>query len=549
MKKNEILIFTATYNEKLNISDLCSSIIDLSPNYDVLVIDDNSTDGTKESLEKLASDNSRLTVINRPKKMGVGSAHKAAMIYAMKNGYEKLVTMDADFSHSPKIIPLMLEKLKTSDFVIGSRYMLGGECDYTGFRKWVSIIANEVARFFLGIEIHECTTSFRAFRVSLFNSLNLSDIKSSGYSFFLECVYRIKSANAELTEVPIHFTDRLHGKSKIPKTEIFRSMYKLVNLFQSKFFQKQTDLINPAEIKNSCYFCNSSCLVEVFHENYSNEVSGTEAYRCTSLEHKSKPQVLNCLICDLSFVPEKSYPENIEAIYSDVEDPAYIKYKKARYKTFRKALHKISPFFPNKGHLLDVGAYCGFFLKTFNKSFKSWDTTGIEPSKWASEYGIHHQELDIRTGTLEENISQLNKDYDAVVSWDVLEHVKDPLAFLTQINSIMKQNGVFCFSTLDVDNWFPKLMGKHWPWLMDMHLFYFNRNTTEQFLNRAGFKIVRAHRHVHYISIQYFAEKINAILPYKLGSPFYFIRKVMPQNLLVPFSFGDIKIYICVKEQ
>ena len=112
----------------------------------------------------------------------------------------------------------------------------------------------------------------------------------------------------------------------------------------------------------------------------------------------------------------------------------------------------------------------------------------------------------------------------------------------------MKQNGVFCFSTLDVDNWFPKLMGKRWPWLMDMHLFYFNSNTTEQFLNKAGFKIIRVERYVHYISIQYFAEKINAILPYGLGSPFYFIRKVMPQYLLVPFSFGDIKLYICVKE-
>jgi len=112
----------------------------------------------------------------------------------------------------------------------------------------------------------------------------------------------------------------------------------------------------------------------------------------------------------------------------------------------------------------------------------------------------------------------------------------------------MKQNGVFCFSTLDVDNWFPKLMGKRWPWLMDMHLFYFNSKTTEQFLNRAGFKIIRSERYVHYISIPYLAEKINAILPYGLGRPFYLIGKVLPQHLLVPFSFGDIKLYICVKE-
>ena len=544
----KILIFIATYNENQNISDLFYSIIKISPDYDVLIIDDNSTDGTKEILEKLNSAHTCLTVIHRPRKMGVGSAHRAAMIYALKNEYEELVTMDADFSHSPNTIPLMLDQLKTSDFVIGSRYMKGGKSDYTGYRKWISLVANHVARIILGIKIHECTTSFRAFRVALFNSLNLSAIKSNGYSFFLECVNEINCINVEIAEVPIHFKDRFHGESKIPKTEIFRSIYKLSKLFLSRFYKKQTYLINPAEIKSSCYLCNSQCVVEVNHENTNNDDYEAEAYRCTSLEHKSKPQVLNCLICDLSFVPESSYPKDIETIYSEVQDLTYLENKKSRKKTFQESLVQISPYLPDKGHLLEVGSYCGFFLESFQKKYPSWDYIGVEPSKWASEYARSHLNIKTRTGTLEDNIKVLASDYEAVVAWDVLEHLKDPLAFLTQINSIMKQNGVFCFSTLDVDNWFPKLIGKHWPWLMDMHLFYFNSNTTEQFLNKAGFKIIRVERYVHYISIQYFAEKINAILPYGLGSPFYFIRKVMPQHLLVPFSFGDIKLYICVKE-
>ena len=303
----KILIFIATYNENLNISNLFESIINISPDYDVLIIDDNSTDGTKESLEKLSDENFRLTVINRPRKMGVGSAHRAAMIYALKNEYEELVTMDGDFSHSPKTIPLMLDQLKTSDFVIGSRYMKDGKSDYTGYRKWISIVANQVARKILGIKIHECTTSFRAFRVALFNSLNLSAIKSNGYSFFMECVYEINCINLKIAEVPIHFKDRFHGESKIPKTEIFRSIYKLSKLFLSRFYKKQTYLINPAEIKSSCYLCDNKCLVEVHRGKTNNENYEVEAYRCTSLKHKSKPQVLNCLICDLSFVPESSY--------------------------------------------------------------------------------------------------------------------------------------------------------------------------------------------------------------------------------------------------
>ena len=300
----KILIFIATYNEILNISSLFESITNISPDYDVLIIDDNSTDGTKESLEKLSDANQCLTVINRPSKMGVVSAHRAAMIYALKNEYEELVTMDGDYSHSPSTIPLMLDQLKTSDFVIGSRYMKGGKCDYTGYRKWISLVANNVARIILGIKIHECTTSFRAFRVALFNSLNLSAIKSNGYSFFLECVYEINCINAEIAEVPIHFKDRFHGESKIPKTEIFRSIYKLSKLFLSRFFKKQNYLINPTEIKSSCYLCKNQCVVEVNRGNSNNENFKAEAYRCTSLEHKSKPQVLNCLICGLSYVPE-----------------------------------------------------------------------------------------------------------------------------------------------------------------------------------------------------------------------------------------------------
>ncbi len=546
MTKNT-LIFIATYNENLNISNLFQSIINISPNYDLLIIDDNSTDGTKESLESLSKNNCRLTVIHRPRKMGVGSAHRAAMIYALNHEYEELVTMDGDYSHSPKTIPLMLEKLKTSDFVIGSRYMKGGKSDYTGYRKWISFFANHVARRILGIKIHECTTSFRAFRVALFNSLNLSSIKSNGYSFFLECVNEINCIDVKIAEVPIHFKDRFHGESKIPKTEIFRSIYKLAVLFLSRIYKKQTNLINPVEIEGSCYFCKNHCLVEVNHRNKNSDFFEVETYKCTSLEHKSKPQVLNCLICDLSFVPETGYPKNIENIYSEVKDLTYLENKNSRKKTFQKNLVQMSPYLSNKGTLLEVGTYCGFFLELFQKYYPNWNFIGVEPSKWASEYARSQLGINTKTGTLEENFKELKPDYDAVVSWDVLEHLRDPLEFLAQINSIMKPNGVFCFSTLDFDNWFPKLMGKYWPWLMEMHLFYFSSNTTEQFLNRAGFKIIKAENYVHYVSVPYLLEKFNAILPNWLGAPLNRIRKILPKQLLLPFSFGDIKIYICEK--
>jgi len=202
---------------------------------------------------------------------------------------------------------------------------------------------------------------------------------------------------------------------------------------------------------------------------------------------------------------------------------------------------------PDKGHLLEVGSYCGFFLESFQKKYPSWDYIGVEPSKWASEYARSQLNIKTMTGTLEDNVQALASDYDAVVAWDVLEHLKDPLAFLTQINSIMKQNGVFCFSTLDIDNWFPKLMGKHWPWLMEMHLFYYKNDTIEQLLNKAGFKIIESEKYVHYISINYLSGKIIAILPKSLEKFLKFAINTLSQKILIPISFGDIKLYICKK--
>jgi 2-polyprenyl-3-methyl-5-hydroxy-6-metoxy-1,4-benzoquinol methylase len=248
---------------------------------------------------------------------------------------------------------------------------------------------------------------------------------------------------------------------KFQKTEIIRSMYKLAKLFLSRFYKKHTDLTNPVEINTSCYLCKSQCLVEVNHGNTINENYEAGAYKCTSLEHKSKPKVMNCLICDLSFVPESNYPKDIERIYAEVQDPTYLENKESRYKTFQESLKQISPFLPDKGHLLEVGSYCGFFLDAFQKKYPSWDYIGVEPSKWASEYARSNLQKNIITGTLEENIKELTSEYDAVVAWDVLEHLMDPLAFLKNINSLMKQDGVFCFSTLNIHNWFPKLMGKH----------------------------------------------------------------------------------------
>jgi len=227
---NNVLVFTATYNERDNIETLCQTVLGLDKGFDMMVVDDNSPDGTGQLLDAMAAREPRLSVVHRSGKLGVGSAHKVAMHYALEKDYQVLVTMDADFSHPPEDIPRLLASLEAADFVVGSRYVKGGSCDYTGYRIVVSMLANWGARLLLRIPLHEVTTSFRAFRVSFLRKVDLESIQAQGYSFFMEAVFQLYCAGARLHEIPFHFVDRTAGVSKIPRGEIFNGIRQLLRL-------------------------------------------------------------------------------------------------------------------------------------------------------------------------------------------------------------------------------------------------------------------------------------------------------------------------------
>ncbi len=233
MSKN--LIFTATYDEKDNIRELIEKINKYGLNSDILIIDDNSPDGTGRILDELKKENSNLKFLIRESKLGLDTAHKYAYDYALKNGYEKLITMDADLSHDPEEIPKFINLLDKHEFVIGSRYAKGGKCEMPLPRLFLSIIGNKIIKFILKINCNEFTTSYRGFNLSQLNKFHLKEVKSKGYSFFMESLYQLNKNNYKILEVPIHFKNRTAGKSKIPKIEIFRT---LKNLLLLQFFSK-----------------------------------------------------------------------------------------------------------------------------------------------------------------------------------------------------------------------------------------------------------------------------------------------------------------------
>ena len=229
MKK--ILICCPTYNESDNIEILCKKVFKINNNFHLLIIDDNSPDGTYKIVEKLKSKYKNLYLLKRKKKLGLGSAIREGMRYAEKSNYNALLTLDADLSHNPEEIPLLVKKSKLNDFVIGSRYVIGGKSDYEGYRDLVSRLANKLCRFFLNMPFNEFTTSFRLYNYKCLKILNKSSLKSNGYSAQIEFLFYIYKAGLKCCEVPISFRHRYKGNSKIPRLQVLYSSFKLIELF------------------------------------------------------------------------------------------------------------------------------------------------------------------------------------------------------------------------------------------------------------------------------------------------------------------------------
>ena len=228
------LIFTATYNEVQNIEELIAGIKSNCKNTDILIIDDNSPDGTGILLKKIEQEDHNLKVIIRNGKLGLDTAHKFAYEYALLNNYHYLITMDADLSHNPEEIPTFLEKVYDNDFVLGSRYMTGGKNKLNLFRFLLSFLGNKLIKYLLNLKCTEFTSSYRAFNLKKMKDFHMEKINSKGYSFFMETIYQINKQGFKIIEVPIIFEVRLQGVSKIPKVEVFRTLLNIFRLYFSK---------------------------------------------------------------------------------------------------------------------------------------------------------------------------------------------------------------------------------------------------------------------------------------------------------------------------
>jgi dolichol-phosphate mannosyltransferase len=225
----KLLISLATYNERENLKPLIADILAVRPDANVLVIDDNSPDGTGTLADELAAADPRIHVLHRPGKLGLGTALLAAMNYADENGYDLLQNMDADFSHPPRFLPGILAGMDTHDVMIGSRYVPGGGTQNWPFtRRVISRSVNALVRTLFGMPVRDASGAFRCYRVSKLKDVRLEQIRSRGYSFQQEVLFRCHKAGCRLGEFPIIFENRRHGSSKVNGKEAVRSMAMLL---------------------------------------------------------------------------------------------------------------------------------------------------------------------------------------------------------------------------------------------------------------------------------------------------------------------------------
>jgi dolichol-phosphate mannosyltransferase len=229
-RTSDTLVFFPTYNEAQTIEPMLSRLLALPIRFDILIVDDSSTDGTTQFIESIAKTNNRVRLIVRRGKLGIGSAHRLGWMYARRQGYSRIVSLDADLSHDPWDIPRLLAALDAgADVALASRYAPGGHTDYRGWRLFLSNNANRFARPLLGLPFYEYTTSFRAAKLDRVPPGLVEGIARQGYGFFLSCVVGLAREELAITEIPIHFRDRHRGASKIPRLEIFRGIANLVS--------------------------------------------------------------------------------------------------------------------------------------------------------------------------------------------------------------------------------------------------------------------------------------------------------------------------------
>jgi SAM-dependent methyltransferase len=271
-----------------------------------------------------------------------------------------------------------------------------------------------------------------------------------------------------------------------------------------------------------------------------------DAFRCTHSGYGTHPQIVECCNCGLVYANPRWSMDTILETYAAVEDSTYIEERAGRELTFRRhlrQLEKVTGPAANR-RLLDVGAYIGVFVEMAGES--GWQAQGIEPSQWAAAEA-QRRGLDVMLGTMDSRGLE-SEQYDVITMWDVIEHVADPAAELEQAWRLLRPGGWLLVHTMNIDAPIAQLMGRRWPWLMDMHLFYFSRRTLTGLLARHGFQEIWTGAQGRYLRLGYLATRLSGLNPTFGRLAGSLVQRLSLSDIAVPVNFGDLMTIISRRE-
>jgi len=266
----------------------------------------------------------------------------------------------------------------------------------------------------------------------------------------------------------------------------------------------------PAYVAVRCPLCGA----DDYHVRFEDRLDGVAVdpqrhYTSTSSAYGEHGRIVECRSCDLVYMNPRPHHQSVQDNYAAVEDTRYLEEERGRVETFTESLDHVRQYMP-AGHLLDVGCHVGTFLTIAEQT--GFQVAGVEPSAWASEIARARISGPVHRGAVED-APLPEGGYDAITLWDVIEHLPDPALDVRAIHAALRPGGVFAVSTMDVDSLFAKVLGRRWPWYMQMHLVYFSRRTLCEMLRREGFHIVDVRLHTRRVRMSYLASRLDAYAP------------------------------------
>lgn len=291
----------------------------------------------------------------------------------------------------------------------------------------------------------------------------------------------------------------------------------------------------------TCNLCGADDTELLYPSTLPDEAAPTgelESLKCTSSRYGIHPPIVRCRRCGLVYANPRPEATALLNAYEAVVDETYLEERDGRVLTFRRHLEPLERLTgpANGRRILDVGCHVGIFLEIATE--RGWDAWGVEPSRWAAEQA-RRRGLNVITGTLA-HANFPDGFFDLVTLWDVIEHLSDPRAELVEVHRVLKPGGLVCLHTMDIESPFARLLGHRWPWLMEMHLYYFSRSTLAALLTRTGFEVIESRVQGRFLRLGYALSRLQAFSPLLADLMGRTVRALGMATAPIPINLGDL---------